>query len=50
MAVGERTQHLARKYGLAPGRISQLRRERHRDWQRFHGDDGAEADDHDAGA
>lgn len=35
MAMGERTQDLARKYGMVPGRISQLRREFKDDWTRF---------------
>jgi hypothetical protein len=35
MACDESTSALARKYGVSAGRISQLRREFHRDWQRF---------------
>lgn len=35
MAQNERTTQLARKYRLSPGRISDLRREFHDDWQRF---------------
>ena len=35
MAMGQRTSYLASKYGISPGRISQLRRECHDDWQRF---------------
>jgi hypothetical protein len=38
LMVGERTRDTARKYGLCPARVSQLRRELHDDWQRFHGD------------
>jgi hypothetical protein len=38
MAVGERTQDLARKHGVSQGRVSQLRREFHADWSRFCGD------------
>ena len=38
MAMGERTDHLARKHGISPARISQLRREYHADWQTFCGD------------
>jgi hypothetical protein len=38
MATGESTLELARKYPLSQGRISQLRREFHLDWQRFHGE------------
>jgi hypothetical protein len=39
MAVGERTQDLAQLFGLTPGRISQIRRELHKDWCRYQGDD-----------
>jgi len=35
MAVGERTKHLARKYGISAGRVSQLRRVFEADWRRF---------------
>jgi len=42
MARSERTRDLARRYGLSPGRISQLRRALHADWQHFVGAD----DDH----
>jgi hypothetical protein len=35
LMVGERTTDVARRHGLSPGRISQLRREFHDDWQRF---------------
>ena len=35
MAMGERTIHLARKYGISEGRISQLRRQFHDGWERF---------------
>jgi hypothetical protein len=38
MANGERTQDLARQFGLSSARISQLRREFHNDWQEFHGE------------
>jgi hypothetical protein len=38
LMLGERTQDVARKFGLTPGRISQLRREFHADWQRFCGE------------
>jgi hypothetical protein len=38
MALGERTQDLAARHGTSPGRISQLRREFHQDWQRFTGE------------
>src|SRR5262245_14138871 len=39
MALGERTQELAGKYGTSQARISQLRREFKADWERFTGAD-----------
>src|SRR5262249_29387708 len=41
MALGERTQELAGKYGTSQARISQLRREFRDDWRRFTGADEA---------
>ena len=38
LMVGERTLEVAGKYGLSPGRVSQLRREFLADWHRFCGD------------
>jgi len=38
MMVNESTQNLAAKHKVTQGRVSQLRREFHRDWQRFHGE------------
>ena len=35
MAMGQRTLDMSRRYGLSPGRVSQLRREFHDDWLRF---------------
>jgi hypothetical protein len=35
MAAGHTTQELARKYGTSEGRVSQLRREFHADWQSY---------------
>jgi hypothetical protein len=35
LMAGERTLDVARKYGLSPGRVSQLRSEFHEDWLRF---------------
>jgi hypothetical protein len=35
MMVGERTRDLAGRFGLTPGRISQLRKEFFHDWSRF---------------
>jgi hypothetical protein len=38
LMVGERTCDVGRKFGLTPGRVSQLRREFHDDWLLFTGD------------
>jgi len=38
MITGERTLDVADKYGMTSGRVSQLRREFHQDWERFCGD------------
>lgn len=38
MAAGETTQALARQHAVSAGRVSQLRRELHADWRRFHGE------------
>jgi hypothetical protein len=38
MALGHRTDELAQGYGISPARVSQLRREFHDNWQRFHGE------------
>ncbi len=38
MMLGERTLDLADRHGISPARISQLRREFHRDWLIFHGE------------
>lgn len=35
MAMGERTTHLSRKFGISPARVSQLRREFHHEWMVF---------------
>jgi hypothetical protein len=35
LMVGERTSDVAGKHGLSPGRVSQLRREFHYDWEFF---------------
>jgi hypothetical protein len=35
LMLGERTLDVAGKYGLSPGRVSQLRRELHDDWELF---------------
>jgi Protein of unknown function (DUF1501) len=40
LMVGERPRDISRRHGLSPGRISQLRRDFHRDWCRFCGEPG----------
>src|SRR5947209_4167562 len=35
LMAGEHTGDAARRHGLSPGRVSQLRREFHDDWRRF---------------
>jgi hypothetical protein len=41
LAVGNTTSEVAKQLNLSPGRVSQLRRELHRSWLEFHGEDGA---------
>jgi hypothetical protein len=41
LMAGERTADVSDRYGLSPARVSQLRRDFHRDWQRFHGEPAA---------
>lgn len=38
LMVGERTEPMARKHGLSPARVSQLRRQFHDDWLQFTGE------------
>ena len=38
LALGESTQNAARMFGISSGRVSQLRRELERGWQRFQGE------------
>jgi hypothetical protein len=38
MTLGHRTGELARQFGLSAGRVSQLRRQYHSAWRRFHGE------------
>ena len=38
LMLGERTFDAARRHGISPGRVSQLRRRLHDDWKRFHGE------------
>jgi hypothetical protein len=35
LLAGERARDVADKFGLSPGRVSQMRRELHDDWERF---------------
>ena len=35
LILGERTLDVARRFGISPGRVSQLRREFHQDWEQF---------------
>jgi hypothetical protein len=37
LAMGERTQDVAKEFGMSQGRVSQLRREFMQDWKRFTG-------------
>jgi hypothetical protein len=37
LMLGERPGDVARRVGLSPGRVSQLRRELERDWETFYG-------------
>ena len=39
LAVGDSTREVAKRFGVSPGRVSQLRSELHDSWQRFHGDE-----------
>jgi hypothetical protein len=41
MAAGEGTQHVARRFGLSPSRVSQMRREYSRDWRQFCDDEAS---------
>jgi len=43
MSVGEGTNHVARRFGMSPSRVSQLRREYSQDWRRFTGEAGMSA-------
>jgi hypothetical protein len=38
LAMGDPTRQVAQRFGVSSGRISQLRRELHGSWQRFHGE------------
>jgi DNA-directed RNA polymerase specialized sigma24 family protein len=42
LALGERTSDVARRLGLTPGRVSQLRRTLAKSWAEFHGFDPTE--------
>jgi len=39
LAVGSSTGSVAREFQISEGRVSQLRRDLHDSWQRFHGED-----------
>jgi hypothetical protein len=41
LAVGHNPLAVAQSVGVSPGRVSQLRRELHESWQRFHGDESS---------
>lgn len=41
LAMGQRTQDVARAFEVSQGRVSQLRQEFHDSWQGFHGDEAA---------
>ena len=43
LAMGNSTSHVAKRFKLSPGRISQLRGELYRSWQNYHGDPAAAA-------
>jgi hypothetical protein len=43
LALGHRTQHVARKFKVSEGRVSQLRRELATSWAQFVGDNSADA-------
>ena len=36
LAIGHSTGDVAKRFGLTPGRISQMRRELHQSWEEFH--------------
>ena len=38
LAVGHSTSDVARRFGISPGRVSQLRQHFRRSWREFHGD------------
>jgi hypothetical protein len=38
LAIGDSTRHVAKRFGVSSGRISQLRRELYDSWLRFHGE------------
>ncbi len=40
LMIGECTQEVAQHHALSPARVSQLRREFHQSWRRFHGEIG----------
>ena len=44
LALGNRTGEVARRFRVSPGKISQLRRELHQDWQRFENEESSAAE------
>ena len=38
LAASHTTREVAKEHGISPGRVSQLRRELHEAWERFHGE------------
>ena len=40
LAVGDSTGEVAKRFGLTPGRVSQLRQAFYSSWRTFHGEDG----------
>ena len=44
LANGDSTGEIARRFRISAGRVSQLRRELHASWERFHAEDAAEPD------
>jgi hypothetical protein len=45
LALGNRTSEAARKFGVSEGRVSQLRRELHKNWHEFVSEHAAVSDD-----
>jgi len=41
LSLGNTTKHTAQKFGLTPGRVTQLRQQWHREWEFFQNDDAS---------